>query len=153
MRILSGLIVAAALAGGLSGPAPAQEEMDAQSQRVIGGVIDALIGNHYKVSDRQAIRRCALAAVDRAERQYRGEFRTQPVAYPGYRGHVRVTAITDVERRLLVVRVRGLLSTARFGYGRGNRDSDLSFRCDVNGHGNISNVKIDRNPNWRPRPR
>lgn len=153
MKFIARSIVTAVLAGGLCGPAVAQEEMDAQSQRVIGGVIDALIGNHYNVSDRQAIRRCTLAAVDRAERQNRGDFRSQPVAYPGYRGHVRVTAITDVERRLLVVRVRGLLSTARFGYGRGDRDSDLTFRCDVNGHGNVSNVKIDRNPDWRPRPR
>ena len=153
MKVLAGLIVASVLAGGLGAPALAQEEMDAQSQRVIGGVIDALIGNHYNVSDRQAIRRCGLAAVDRAERQYRGDFRSQPVAYPGYRGHVRVTAITNVERRLLVVRVRGLLSTARFGYGRGDRDSDLTFRCDINGHGNINTVKIERNPQWRPRPR
>jgi len=151
MKAHAGMIVAAVL--GLSGPAVAQEEMDAQSQRVIGGVIDALIGNHYNVSDRQAIRRCAIAAVDRAERQYRGDFRTQPVAYPGYRGHVRVTQITDVQRRLLVVRVRGLLSTARYGYGQGNRGADLSFRCDVNGHGNVSNVKIERNPYWRPKPR
>lgn len=153
MKALAGLIAAAVLAGGTPGPAVAQEEMDAQSQGVIGGVIDALIGNHYNVSDRQAIRRCAIAAIDRAERQYRGDFRTQPFAYPGYRGHVRVTAITDVQRRLLVVRIRGLLSTARYGYGQGNRDSDLSFRCDVNGHGNVSNIKIDRNPYWRPRPR
>ena len=153
MNALVTVIAAAVVAGGFSAPATAQQEMDAQSQRVIGGVIDALIGNHYNVSDRQAIRRCAIAAVDRAEMQNRGDFRTQPVAYPGYRGHVRVSAITDVQRRLLVVRVKGLLSTPRYGYGQGNRDADLSFRCDVNGHGNVSNVKIERNPNWRPRPR
>ncbi|HEX3423455.1 MAG TPA: hypothetical protein VHS33_08670 [Sphingomicrobium sp.] len=153
MRILMGVIAAASLAIGSSVPAAAQEEMDAQSQRVIGGVIDALVGNHYNVSDRQAIRRCAIAAVDRAEQQNRGDFRTQPVAYPGYRGRVRVTAITDVQRRLLVVRIRGLLSTARHGYGQGNRGADLTFRCDVNGHGNVGNVKIERNPSWRPRPR
>lgn len=148
MKAFAPLIAAAMLAGGLSAPAAAQEQMDAQSQRIIGGVIDAMLGNRYSVSDRQAIRRCGFAAVDKAERQYRGHFRALPVAYPGYRGYIRVAAITDVERRMLVVRVRGLLSTPRYGYGTGNR-ADLSFRCDVNNRGNVSNVQIQRNPRWR----
>ena len=149
MKLIVPVIAAVVFAGGLSAPAVAQEELDAQSQRVIGGVIDALIGNRYNVTERQAVRRCAMAAVDKAERQYRGDFRTQPVAYPGYRGHIRVSAITDVERRLLVTRVRGLLDTPRYGWHNGRRGSELSFRCDVNNHGNVSNVRIDRNPYWR----
>lgn len=123
--------------------------MDANSQRIIGGVIDTLIGHRYNVSDRQAVRRCAIAAVDKAENKYRGDFRTMPVAYPGYRGHIRVTDITDVERRTLVVRVRGLMTTPRYGYGRGRRGSELSFRCDVNHNGNVRDVRVERNPYWR----
>jgi len=100
MKALASVIAAALFVGGFAGPAAAQEEMDAQSAKVIGGVIDALIGNRYATSDREAIRRCAVAAVNKAERMHRGEFRTQPVAYPGYRGHIRVSEITDVQRKL-----------------------------------------------------
>lgn len=149
MRAFTTIAVAAIIAGGFSGPAIAQEEMDAQSQRVIGGVIDALIGNRYNVSDREAIRRCAIAAVNRAERQNRGEFRTQPVAYPGYRGHIRVSEITDVERRFQLIRVRGLLDTPRYGWGRGRRGSELTFRCDYTYKGKIAVLKVERNPYWR----
>ena len=78
MKVLVPAIAAALLTGGFVAPAVAQEEMDAQSQRVIGGVIDTLIGNRYATSDREAIRRCAVAAVNKAERMHRGEFRTQP---------------------------------------------------------------------------
>ena len=66
------------------------------SQGVIGTIIDGLIGNRYAVSDRQAVRQCAYAAVQRAESQYRPYFNGQPYAYQGYSGYVRVTAITDV---------------------------------------------------------
>ena len=69
------------------------------SQGVIGTIIDGLIGNRYAVSDRQAVRQCAYAAVQRAESQYRPYFNGQPYAYQGYSGYVRVTAITDVSRR------------------------------------------------------
>jgi hypothetical protein len=149
MKALVPVIAAAALAGGLSAPALAQEEMDAHSQKIIGGVIDTLIGTRYNVSERQAVRRCAIAAVDKAERKYRGEFRTQPVAYPGYRGHIRVSEITEVEKRLLVTRVHGLLDTPRYGWHRNRRGSELSFRCDVNSRGTVSNVRVDKNPYWR----
>lgn len=150
MKALVPGIAAALITAGLAGPAfAAQDEMDAQSQRVIGGVIDSLIGNRYAVGDRQAVRRCAMAAVDRAERQNRGQFHTLPVAYPGYRGHVRVTDITDVQRRLLVLRVKGLMTTARYGYRNGRRGSDLRFTCDVANNGRIQSLDIDRNPYWR----
>jgi hypothetical protein len=143
---------AAALAGGLAASASAaQFEANAQSERVIGNIIDGLIGNRYNVSDRQAVRTCAWAAVRKAENQYRPEFRGRPFAYPGYRGYVRVTAITDVQRRLRVVRVRGLMDTARFGYRGGRYGADLSFRCDVDRRGRVETVRIERNPGYRPR--
>src|SRR5262249_8397199 len=119
MNALAPVVAAVLFAGGIAAPAVAQEEMDAQSQKVIGGVIDALIGNRYATSDREAIRRCAVAAVNKAERMHRGEFRTQPVAYPGYRGHIRVSEITDVQRRFQLIRVRGLMDTPRYGWHGG----------------------------------
>ena len=73
-------------------------------------------------------------------------------AYPGYHGYVRVTAITDVQRPALLnrVRVKGLLDTGRNGYGHGWRGADLTFRCDVDRHGRVDSVKIERNANYRP---
>jgi len=119
-------------------------------QGIIGGIIDGLIGNRYNVSDRQAVRQCAYAAVQRAENQYRPYFGGQPYAYQGYNGYVRVTAITDVSRRSNGrVRVRGLLDTARGGYGGGGYGgggygrADLSFRCDVDYAGRVYNVDLD----------
>jgi len=119
------------------------------NQGVLGNIIDGLIGNRYGVNDRQAIRQCASAAVQRAENQYRPYFnRNMPYAYQGYSGYVRVTAITDVQRRSNGrVRVRGLLDTARGGYGR--YGSDLKFRCDVDYRGYIVDVSLDRNDSYR----
>src|SRR3954462_4566579 len=135
MHKIMSLTAAAVLSAGLAAPAvSAQVEVQSnpQAEGVIGGVVDALIGNRYRGQDRDAVRRCSWAAVDKAERQYRGHFNgRRGFAYPGYRGHVRVTAITDVKHRLLSrVRVRGLLDTGGNGYG--NRwGADLSFRCDT----------------------
>ena len=111
-------------------------------QSAIGAIIDGLIGNRYNVSDRQAIRQCAFAAVQRSQ-AYNGYN-----GYGGYGGYARVTAITDVERRTFGVRVRGMLASGRYGnqgygyggaYGRG----DLSFRCDVDYRGYVRNVRLD----------
>lgn len=152
MKSLVPLVAAAALAGGLAAPAfAAQFEANAHHERVIGDAIDALIGSRYGVSDRRAVRTCAWAAVRRAENTYWTQAKGRPFAYPGYRGYVRVTAITDVQRRLRVVRVRGLLDTARYGYGRGWRGADLSFRCDVDRRGRIDSLRLERNPGYRPR--
>ena len=150
MKRSASLIVAAVLAGGFSAPAAsAQFEANTQAERVIGGIVDGLIGNRYNVSDRQAIRSCSWAAVRQAENRYRANFRGRDYAYAGYRGYVRVAAITDVQRRARGVRVRGLLDTQRYGWGRGRHGADLSFRCDVDRRGNVSNVDIRRNPGFR----
>ena len=88
------------------------------NQNIVGSFIDQLIGNRYDVSDRQAIRSCGYAAVQEAENRYRPYFKGMPYAYQGYRGHVRVSDISSVQRRLLVTRVKGFLDTTR----RGQRD-------------------------------
>jgi hypothetical protein len=151
MNKLAYIVIAAAV-GGLSAPAASAQEGDMQAQGVINNIIDGLIGNRYAVGDRQAIRRCGWAAVDKAERQFRTQFRgRRGFAYPGYRGYVRVAAITDVSRGLLGrVRVTGLLDTGRNGYG-GRHGADLTFRCDANRNGHVTDVRVSRNPHYRPR--
>ena len=134
-------------------PAPLRRQYGYGNQGVIGSIIDGLIGNRYNVSDRQAVRQCAYAAVQRAESQYRPYFGGQPYAYQGYNGYVRVTAITDVSSP--VQRPGPGARAARYGArrlaelrrrrcrrrGRG----DLSFRCDVDYSGRVYNVDLDRN--------
>jgi hypothetical protein len=175
MTRIAKIMAAAVLAGGLAAPAAAQVYAQPYpqtyppgyypgqpygggypgygggygygNQGIIGTIIDGLIGNRYNVSDRQAVRQCAYAAVQRAESQYRPYFGGMPYAYQGYNGYVRVTAITDVSRRSNGrVRVRGLLDTARGGYGQ---YGDLSFRCDIDYAGRVYNIDLDRNSNWR----
>src|SRR5690242_7658255 len=124
-------------------------------QNAVGAIIDSLIGNRYNVSDRQAIHRCASAAIDRARSQnWNGGY---PQAYPGYNTNLRVMAITDVQRRTAVVRVRGTLGRGRwggpgYGYGsdprygnngNGYNRAELSFRCDVDYAGYVRNVRIE----------
>lgn len=175
MRTLATLLTAAAAAGALAGPAAAQYPYGyppgtyppgsyppgsypgygypgyggQYGGGIIDNIINGLIGNRYQVGDRQAIRQCANAAVQRAENEYRPYFGGNlPYAYQGYNGYVRVTAITDVQRRNNGVRVRGMLDTARGGYNNGPY-GDLEFRCDVDYRGYVYNVRISRSRNWR----
>ena len=152
MKALASLVVAAALASGPAAPAFADQfEANAQAESTIGNIIDGLIGHRY-TNDRQAIRTCGWAAVRKAENDYRRWFTGRPIAYPGYRGYVRVAAITDVQRRFGgMVRVKGLLDTPRNGYGHGSRGADLLFRCDVNRRGRIENLRVEPNPHRWPR--
>jgi hypothetical protein len=126
----------------------------AQNQGTVGAIIDSLIGNRYNVSDRQAIHRCADAAMNRAQTQ---NWSGYPQAYPGYTSNLRVMAITDVQRRSNSVRVRGTLGRGRWGgpgYGYGSDPrygnngngygrADLGFRCDVDYAGYVRNVRIE----------
>lgn len=180
MTRFESLIAAAALAGTAAAPAAAQYQQPypqpvpapgygypgqnyGNDQNVVGTIVDSLIGNRYAGGDRQAIRSCAWAAIQRAQGQYGG-------GYGGY-GHndrMRVTSITDVQRRTLVLRVRGTLGRGggydNRGYGdqggrydrdhngyydRGDRDNrgyarpEFSFRCDVNYNGYVQDVRLE----------
>jgi hypothetical protein len=135
---------------------------------VIGNVIDQLLGNRYNVSDRRAVSQCATAAVAQAQNQYRG-YGQQGYGQGYNQGYnqayvnMRVTAITDVQRRSSGLRVKGLIDTGRVyaqgygqgGYGQGyaNRGygggGDLSFRCNVDYRGYVTNVRLERNNNYR----
>lgn len=171
MARFASLIAAAALAGLAAVPAAAQyqqpypqpypepypqpqpgysyPDQDYGTGGTIGAIIDTLIGNRYNVSDRQAIRQCAFAAVQRAQGGYPGYSQ----AYPGYNNYIRVTAITDVQRRSNGVRVHGMLGNGRpydqpydprFPNG-GDRwaRGDVGFRCDVDYRGYVRNVRLE----------
>jgi len=132
-------------------------------QNPVADIIDQLLGNRYNVTDRQAVRQCANAARAQAASQYRGygyhngynNGYGQGVAAPS----LRVTAITDVERRSNGLRVRGTLGTGyaghygnSYGYqgqGNGYAAGDLSFRCNVDYRGAVTNIRINRNTEYR----
>ncbi len=133
-------------------------------QNPVGQIIDQLLGNRYNVTDRSAVSRCASAAVAQAQSQYSGGYSqgyNQGYGYPqGYQRRfaapmMRVTAITNVERRQNGLRVRGLLNSGAsmppYGqaYGYQNQGyaavGDITFRCNVDYRGVVTNIRLGRN--------
>lgn len=130
---------------------------------VVGQVIDSLLGNRYNVTDRTAVSQCASAAMAQAAAQYRGGYngynnngynngygQGYNQSYNGY-GNARVTAITNVERRSNGLRVSGMLDSGnRYRGGYGNQyangyaggTGDLTFRCNVDYRGAVTNVRV-----------
>ncbi|HUP68076.1 MAG TPA: hypothetical protein VM145_07695 [Sphingomicrobium sp.] len=148
---------------------PNQYGYSNQGSGVIGQVIDQLLGNRYSVTDRTAVSQCANAAMIQAQAQYRGYgqqgYGQQGYGQQGYgyqRGYqqgfaapsFRVTAITDVQRRTSGLRVKGQMSSGyagsqygQYGYNQ-NRNyaaGDLTFRCNVDYRGAVTNIKVSRN--------
>jgi len=130
-------------------------------QQILQGVIDGLLGNRYSVTDRQAVHRCANAALNEAWQQYGpwgGGGGFGPGSYGYGRGNypqMRVTAITEVDRRSSGLRVRGLIDSGLL-WGRPYPDrrypevGDLIFRCNVDYRGRVWDVRVNRNPDFRP---
>ena len=124
------------------------------AQNPVGQIVDQLLGNRYNVSDRQAVSQCASAAMTQAAAQYaNGYNRGYGQGYGDYHRTtaMRVTAITDVQRRSNGLRVSGMMSSGG-GYGgddryqnRGYAAGDVSFRCNVDYRGQVTNVRIGRN--------
>ena len=129
------------------------------TQNPVGQIIDQLLGNHYNVTDRQAVSQCASAAMAQAAAQYGGGYNRGYGASNGYqRGYaseMRVTAVTGVQRRHNGLRVSGLMSSNggyRGQYDHQNRNyagGDVSFRCNVDYRGQVTNVRIGRNNSYR----
>jgi hypothetical protein len=129
------------------------------SQNPVGQIINQLLGNRYNVTDRTAVSQCATAAMTQAAAQY-GNGYNQGYANNGYNrgynGAMRVTSITEVKRRNSGLRVSGLMSSpyvgqhGQSGYqGQQYAQGDVSFRCNVDYRGQVTNVRIGRNNTYR----
>jgi hypothetical protein len=136
------------------------------SQNPIQSIIDSLLGNRYNVTDRQAVSQCASAALTQAQAQYGNGNGAYGNRYgqqygQGYNRYsaLRVTAITDVQRRNNGLRVSGTMSSGgayagqygnqngqngyQNGYqNRGYGAGQLTFRCNVDYRGAVTGVRI-----------
>ena len=126
-------------------------------------IIDQLLGNRYNVTDRQAVRQCARAATAQAQNQY-GSGYGRGYGYSqgnrAYASNLRVTAITNVERRSYGLRVSGTMGSGayanqyggqyggQYGYQNNYAAGELSFRCDVDYRGAVTGIRI-RPGNYR----
>lgn len=128
-------------------------------QNPVSTIIDSLLGNRYNVTDRQAVSQCASAAMAQAASQYGGYGNGYGNGYghdayrSGYGGGLRVTSITDVQRRSNGLQVKGLMSSGG-GYNgqyqnRGYAGGELTFRCNVDYRGAVTNIRIGRNGHGR----
>jgi hypothetical protein len=136
------------------------------AQNPITAIIDSLLGNRYNVTDRQAVSQCATAAMAQASAQYGGYGYNsryggqyaQPNGY-GTASNMRVTSITDVQRRSGGLRVKGMISSgyggqygqySQYGYqNRGYGAQQLSFRCNVAYNGAVTGVRVSPSSEYR----
>jgi len=152
------------------------------AQDPIAQVINSLLGNRYQATgERTGVSQCANAALVEAGARYgvngyagsngyagyAGAYRPGASGVPGYPGiatSMRVSAITDVQRRWNGMRVKGLIDSGvdyRGGYGgqayqgvgyggqpyatRNPTHNDLSFRCNLDSRGIVTSMRVDRN--------
>jgi len=121
------------------------------AQNPVGQIIDSLLGNRYNVTDRQAVSRCASAAMTQAAAQY-GNGYDRAYGNNGYNraydAQMRVASITQIQRRNNGLRVSGTMSKGeRFTgpYANHGYAGDVTFRCNVDYRGSVTNVRIGRN--------
>ena len=113
----------------------------------MSSIIDQRLGTRYSVNDRTAVSQCASAAMTQARAQYGSGYGNRYGGY-GTAGTMRVTSITGVERRTNGLRVSGTMSSGagyggQYGYqNRGYAGSNVSFRCNVDYRGQVTNVRI-----------
>ena len=130
---------------------PAYGYNQGYAQNPVSAIIDGLLGNRYNVTDRQAVAQCASAAMTQASAQYGGGYNQgYGNGYNRY-SSLRITQITDVQRRNDGLRVKGLMTSGYGGYDRqhgyqngGYAAGDVTFRCNVDYRGAVTNVRIGR---------
>lgn len=108
---------------------------------VVGAIINGVLGGgqYGYGNDRFAVDQCSRAVSARLGGGYGG------YGYNNYGGG-RVLAITSVERRNNGLRVRGVASSGSRGYGYGYNGggADLSFKCNVDYRGRITDIDLNR---------
>ena len=143
-------------------------------------VVDKQLGARYGASDKEAIGRCVTAALAEGAilygvngyagtdgyAAYAGAYRPGAAGVPGFPGiatNMRVSAITDVQRRSDGMRVKGLIDSGvdyRGSYGgqayqgtggggepdaiRHPSNNDLVFRCNLDRAGLVSSLHVER---------
>ena len=146
----------------------------------IRDIVDRQLGARYGASDREAVARCATAALAQGAilygvngyagtegyAAYVGPYRPGVSGVPGFPGvpaTMRVSAITDVQRRADGMRVKGLIDSGvnyRGGYngqayqgpGSGGEpyailhpsNNDLVFRCNLDEAGLVTSMHVER---------
>jgi hypothetical protein len=185
MKSLFPIIAAAALAGA-SPPAAAQPAAPQPAPAPfvtppsVRQLVDRHLGARYGASDKEAVARCVTAALAEGAilygvngyagtagyAGYAGAYRPGEAGVPGFPGIVtamRVSAITDVQRRSDGMRVKGLIDSGvdyRGGYGgeayqgagsggqpyatRHPSNNDLAFRCNLDAAGLVSSLHVER---------
>lgn len=166
---LKNLLIAPMAIGLCSTSAAAQQPDPHQvppGDPTVEAVISKLIGEGFSETDRAAVQRCGSAAMQQAAVQYwpwpdSNFYRSDLQRFPGGQGvnpaaKMRVTAISEVQRRSDGVHVSGLID-ARAGYPLygpidvnlvnvyGAADA-LIFSCSVDTTGIVSNLRITRRP-------
>jgi hypothetical protein len=143
-------------------------------------VVDQQLGTRYAASEKQAVARCVTAALAEGAilygvngyagtegyAAYAGAYRPGAAGVPGFPGiatDMRVSAITDVQRRSDGMRVKGLIDSGvdyRGGYGgdayqgagaggqpyatRHPSNNDLIFRCNLDTAGLVTSLHVER---------
>ena len=174
MNVLS-LIAAAAAA-----PQPAPAPVPFVAPPPIRQIVDRQLGSRYGASDREAVARCVTAALAQGAilygvngyagtdgyAAYVGAYRPGAAGVPGFPGvaaTMRVSQITDVQRRSDGMRVKGLIDSgvdylggyggkAYQGAGGGGQpyatrhpsNNDLSFRCNLDTAGLVTSMRVER---------
>jgi hypothetical protein len=143
-------------------------------------IVQQQLGTRYAASEREAVARCATAALAEGAilygvngyagtdgyASYVGAYRPGAAGVPGFPGiatTMRISAITDVQRRSDGMRVKGLIDSGvdyRGGYGgdayqgagvggqpyatRHPSNNDLSFRCNLDPAGLVTSMHVER---------
>jgi hypothetical protein len=176
---ISVLIFAGAALAGAAAPAAAQPAPFV-APAPIRQIVDRQLGARYGASDREAVARCVTAALAEGAilygvngyagtegyAGYAGAYRPGAAGVPGFPGiatAMRVSAITDVQRRPDGMRVKGLIdsgvdyrgahgSRAYQGAGAGGQPyatrhpshNDLAFRCNLDTAGLVTSLHVER---------
>ena len=182
------LITAASVLAGVPAQTAAQQNATAPklspvpfiAPAPIREVVDKQLGARYGASDKEAIGRCVTAALAEGAilygvngyagtdgyAAYAGAYRPGAAGVPGFPGiatNMRVSAITDVQRRPDGMRVKGLIDSGvdyRGSYGgqayqgtggggepdaiRHPSNNDLVFRCNLDRAGLVSSLHVER---------
>ena len=190
MKTMFLIAAGAALAGASAhtaaqvSPVPAAAPQSASAPFIapapIRQVVDQQLGTRYAASDKEAVARCVTAALAEGAilygvngyagtegyAGYAGAYRPGAAGVPGFPGiatTMRVSAITDVQRRSDGMRVKGLIDSGvdyRGGYGgeayqgagsggepdaiRHPSNNDLAFRCNLDPAGLVSSLHVER---------